>query len=246
MESSLAVAQARYWHLKQIELFADLDGPAMRELGEDLDTELVEAGDSVYRVGEPADRVYVLKSGRVKISRASSGAKEFILYLVGPGELFGELAVAGKEWRSGTATVLDDAFICSVERDRFERCMLSHPRLSIEVSRIIGRRKESTEKRVLDLISKDVRTRLAGALAELAVEYGVPDERGMRVDVRLTQTDLAQLVGSTRETTSTVFNEFRRENLVDSEGKTIWVLDPDTLGGYPVDKKRARPSGRAA
>jgi len=246
MESSLAVAQAKYWHLKQIELFAGLDGPAMRELGEALDTELFEAGETVYRVGDAADRVYVLKSGRVKISRASSDGKEFILYLVGPGELFGELAVAGKDWRTGTATVLDDAFICSVERDRLERFMLSYPRLSIEVSHIIGRRKESTEKRVLDLISKDVRTRLANALAELAVDYGVPDERGMRVDVRLTQTDLAQLVGSTRETTSTVFNEFRREELVDSEGKTIWVLDPDALGGYPVDKKRARPSGRAA
>lgn len=245
MESSLAVAQAKYWHLKQIDLFADLDAAAMRELGEALDTELIEAGDTVYEAGDRADRVYVLKSGRVKVSRASADGKEFILYLVGPGELFGELAVAGQEWRSGTATVLDDAFVCSVDADRFERFMLAHPRLAIEISRIIGNRKESTEKRVLDLISKDVRTRLANALAQLAGDYGVPDERGMRLDLRLTQSDLAQLVGSTRETTSTVFNEFRRSELVDSEGKTIWVLDPEALGGYPVDK-RARPSGRAA
>lgn len=245
MESSLAVAQAKYWHVKHIELFADLDGPAMRALGEYLETDLLEAGETVYRVGDPADRVYVLRSGRIKVSRASSDGREFILYLVGPGELFGELAVTGKDWRCGTATVLDDAFICSVAREQFERFMLSHPRLSIEVSRIMGRRKEGSEKRVLDLISKDVRTRLANALAQLATDYGVPDERGMRLDLRLTQSDLAQLVGSTRETTSTVFNEFRRGEWVDAEGKTIWVLDPEALGGYPVDK-RARPPGRAA
>ena len=69
-------------------------------------------------------------------------------------------------------------------------------------------------------------------LAELARDFGIPEKRRVRVDLRLTQSDLAQLVGSTRETTSTVFNEFRRQGLVDSEGRTVWVLDPETLDRY--------------
>ncbi len=232
METSPAVAQAKYWHLKQVALFAGLEAGEVRRLGEHFDTRLVEAGEEIYRYGDRADRIYVLKSGRVKITRTSNEGKEFILYFISPGEIFGELAITGRDRRSGTATVVDDAFICTIERDHFEDFMLRHPGLSLEISRVIGRRKDGTERRVLDMISKDVRTRLAHTLAELARDYGVGEANGTRIDLRLTQSDLAQLVGSTRETTSTVFNEFRRQNLVESEGKNVWVLDPEALDGY--------------
>jgi len=237
--SSLAVAQAKYWQLKQVALFADLGVDEVRRLGEHLDTELVEAGRRIYQFGDLADRVYVLKTGRVRVSRASSDGKEFTLYFVSPGEIFGELAVTGRELRASGATAVEDAFVCSIERPQFERLVVRHPGLALELARVIGERKERTERRLLDLISKDVRARLAATLAELAREFGVAERRGVRVDLPLTQTDLAQLVGSTRETTSTVFNEFRRGGLVDSEGKTVWVLDPEGLGGYPL-----RSSGR--
>lgn len=245
MESSLAVAQAKYWHLKQVALFEGLPSTEVRQLGEHFDTELVETGVHIYQFGDLANRLYVLKSGRIKITRASDDGKEFILYFISPGEIFGELAITGKERRSSTATVVDDAFICAVDQVEFQRFMCRNPGVSLEVARVIGRRKESTEKRVLDLISKDVRTRLAHTLADLARDYGERERRGVRIDLRLTQSDLAQLVGSTRETTSTVFNEFRRDKWVASEGKTIWVLDPEALGGYAWGPG-VRRSGRAA
>lgn len=245
MESSLAIAQAKYWHLKQVALFAQLAAPEVRQIGEHFDTALVEAGERIYQFGDLADRVYILKSGRIKVTRASSDGKEFILYFISPGEIFGELAITGKELRTGTATVLEDAFICAIDREHFEAFMLRHPEVSLNVSRVIGGRKDRIERRVLDLISKDVRTRLADTLAELAADYGTREKRGVRIDLRLTQSDLAQLVGSTRETTSTVFNEFRRAGLVDSEGRTVWVLDPEALGGYALTP-RARRSSRAA
>jgi CRP/FNR family transcriptional regulator len=245
MESSLAIAQAKYWHLKQVALFAQLAAPEVRQIGEHFDTALVEAGERIYQFGDLADRVYILKSGRIKVTRASSAGKEFILYFISPGEIFGELAITGKELRTGTATVLEDAFICAIDREHFEAFMLRHPEVSLNVSRVIGQRKDRTERRVLDLISKDVRTRLANTLAELATDYGTDEKRGVRIDLRLTQSDLAQLVGSTRETTSTVFNEFRRAGLVDAEGRTVWVLDPEALGGYALTPRVRRPS-RAA
>ncbi len=232
METSPAVEQAKYWHLKQVALFAELESTEVRRLGGHFDTELVEAGERIYQFGDLAERVYVLKSGHIKITRASDDGKEFILYFISPGEIFGELAITGRERRTGTATVVDDAFICAVDRHHFEAFMLRHPEVSLEVARVIGRRKDSTERRVLDMISKDVRTRLAHTLAELARDFGLVEKRRVRIDLRLTQSDLAQLVGSTRETTSTVFNEFRRQGLVDSEGKTVWVLDPDALDRY--------------
>ena len=232
MESSLAIAQAKFWHLKQVVLFADLASNDVREFGEYFDTELIEAGRHVYEFGDLADRVYVLKSGKIKITRTSDRGREFILYFIRPGEAFGELAITGRERHSGSATVIDDAFICTVGWQDFERFMLQHPAVSLELAKIIGRRKERTEGRILDLVTKDVRTRLAHTLAELADEFGRSDKGKTLIDLRLTQTDLAQLVGSTRETTSTVFNEFRRSGLVAAEGKRIWVLDTPALRDY--------------
>ena len=232
MQSSLAVAQAKYWHLKQLGLFADLAARDVREFGEHFDTKLVEAGRQVYDFGDRADRVYVLKSGKIKITRAADDGKEFILYFIRPGEVFGELAITGRARRSSSATVLEDAFICVVDTEEFERFMLQHPGVSLEISKIIGRRKDHMERRMLDLVTKDVRTRLAHTLAGLAADFGRRDDNGILIDLRLTQTDLAQLVGSTRETTSTVFNEFRRDGLVESEGRSIWVLDSPALAEY--------------
>ena len=95
MQSSLAVAQAKYWHLRQVALFADLAATEVRELGDHFDTELIEAGRPIYQFGDLADRVYVLKTGRIKVTRTSSDGMEFILYFISPGEVFGELAITG-------------------------------------------------------------------------------------------------------------------------------------------------------
>ena len=232
MENSPAVAQARYWHLRQLGLFAGIAGAEVLELGGQVETELIEVGRHIYEFGDPADKVYVLKSGRVKISRASDDGKELILYFVSPGEIFGELAITGGECMDNSAVALEDVFFCAIPRALFESFIQRHPEVSLRVVRVIGRRKERAEKRALDLITKDVRTRLAHTLAELSADFGERDRRGVKIDLPLTQSELAQIVGSTRETTSTIFNEFRRAGLVDSEGQTIWVLDRARLEEY--------------
>ncbi len=232
MHSALAVAQAKYWHLRHVDLFDGLASSEVRRLGDFFDTELIESGEQIYRPGDLSDRIYVLKAGKVKISRTSEDGREFILYFIRSGEVFGELAITGEELREGSATVVDDAFICTIRRQDFEAFLMSHPEVSLEISRIIGQRKQQIERRLLDLVTKDVRTRLAHTLAQLAEDFGDEEDGHVRIDLRLTQSDLAQLVGSTRETTSTVFNEFKRQGLVDSEGRTIWVLDHDALSEY--------------
>ncbi|MFQ5742096.1 MAG: Crp/Fnr family transcriptional regulator [Acidobacteriota bacterium] len=233
METALAISQAKYWHLKQVDLFHGLASSEVRQLGDFFDTDLYEQGTQIYCAGDLSDRIYVLKSGKVKLSKTAEDGKEFILYFIRPGEVFGELAITGQALRSGSATVVEDAFVCSIRREHFEDFILRNPDVALEISKIIGERKQKIEQRVLDLVTKDVRTRLAHTLGQLADEFGLEEEDGrMRIDLRLTQSDLAQLVGSTRETTSTVFNEFRRDGLVESEGRSIWVLNHDALSEY--------------
>ena len=122
-----------------------------------------------------------------------------------------------------------DAFVCVIERDQFEGYVHQHPDLALHVGCVISRRRRRAEDLVGALLSQDVKTRLARTLVRLAAEHGDADEQGIRVDLRLTQTDLGQLVGSTRETTSMAFNAFRRDGLVEAKDRVIWVLDHEGL-----------------
>ena len=100
------------------------------------------------------------------------------------------------------------------------------------MTKLIGFRLQRVETQIQDILFKDVRTRLAHTVARLADKFGEEVPGGARIGMRLTQTDLAQLIGSTRETTSTIFNEFRREGLVDTDGPYIIVRDVEALSTY--------------
>lgn len=225
-DRTLGISQAKYWQLRQVGLFATLPDGEIRELGDFSEIEYFRQGEVIYRPGDRSDRVFIIKSGNVKLYNTSDEGKEIILSLLGPGEIFGELAVAGEQRRHEHAKVVEDAFAFTVRRDRFEAFLNEHPDLALRITGVIGERQRRIEGRVLDLLSKDVRTRLAHTLAELAEDYGEPTDDGIRIPIRLTQTELAQIVGSARETTSTVFNDFRREGLVDTtDDREIVVKD---------------------
>lgn len=232
MASSLAVSQAKFWQLRQFGMFSSLAEGEIREIGDFSEIEFFRKGVHVYRAGDTGDHIYILRSGNVKLYNTSDEGKEIILSLVGTGEIFGELAVAGEAVRQESAQVVEDAFVFTIRRDRFEDFLNEHPALALQITTIIGKRQRRIEGRILDLLSKDVRTRLAHTLARLAEEYGEPNGAGVRIPVRLTQSELAQIVGSARETTSTVFNEFRREGLVATEDREIVVLDPEALRAF--------------
>ena len=232
METALAVSQAKYWHLKQVDLFKTLADWELRQLVNIADLRLFKRNEDVYREGDLSDTFYILRTGKVKLYKVTPDGKEIIFSFEGPGRVFGENSVIGEECREDCARVVDDAFICMINRDRFQGYLMEHPELALQITRIIAERRKAIERRVLDLLSKDVRTRLAHALAQLADAYGEPDERGVRIDLRLTQTDLGQQVGSTRETTSMAFNDFRRDGLVAAKDRVIWVLDREALARY--------------
>jgi CRP/FNR family transcriptional regulator/CRP/FNR family cyclic AMP-dependent transcriptional regulator len=228
METALAVTQAKYWHLRQLSLFATLPDWQLRQLVKISDLRLFKRGEEVYRAGDLSSSLYVLRTGKVKLSRESAG-KRVVLGFPGPGEMFGETAVTGQVTREDDATVIEDAFVCIIDRDRFASLVEQSPGLALHITGVVSRRKARVERRLLDLLTLDVRTRLARALVDLVDRFGVEDEGAAMIDLRLTQTDLGQLVGSTRETTSMAFNAFRRSGWVRSKDRQIWVTDRDAL-----------------
>lgn len=232
MGTALAVSQAKYWHLRQMGVFSSLADWELKQLVNIADLRLIKTGTEVYRRDELAHHFYVIRSGKVKLYRDLDDGKRVILDYQGAGALFGEGAALGEETRWESAVVVEDAFVCVIDRDQFAEYLRGHPDIALQISRVVAQRRRRAEEATESLLSHDVRTRLARTLVRLAEEHGLDDEVGKRVDLRLTQTDLGQLVGSTRETTSMAFNAFRRDGLVEAKDRVIWVLDSEALAAY--------------
>lgn len=229
---ALIDAQTKYWRLRRFELFDCVSDADIRELARLCQVRVLERGAVIYGAGEASDVVFILEQGAVKLSRVGEDGREANVGVLGPMEMFGEGALAGERVRANCATVLEDAVVCGFDQQAFERFLLGHPELALRITKLVSDRLRRVESRIQDILFKDVRTRLAHTVARLANKFGEEASEGRRIGLRLTQSDLAQLIGSTRETTSTIFNEFRRDGLLTSDGHYIIVRDLGALSAY--------------
>jgi len=217
---------AKVWFLKRIRLFADLSDAELAEMGARTLMTTAHRRENLYLPGEPGDQVYLRKSGRVKLVKPLDGGKEITLAILEPGEIFGEVEALEGCLRDTRAEVLEDASICIIGRDYFEDLLSQRPKLSIRLTKLIGLRFRRLESRVQDLLYRDVPTRLAGLILELAQ----PKSDGPNtIGFRLTHRELASLIASTRETVSLTLGQFRDQGLIGLDHKHITVTNLQAL-----------------
>ena len=223
-------ARTKLASLRQLSLFESLDRAELSRLARDGVSEVVQRRALIYSIRQPSDRVLVLLTGSAKITRPA-GPRDVALGIACPGDLIGEMSLLGERVRSDTAMALERATLCGFESGRFDAYLRRHPELSlrIAIASAIASRLRETRERIESLLSQDVKTRLARTLATLAGVHGVRAREGRRIELRLTQTDLAELIGSTRETTSTAFNDLRRNGWVATDRRGVVVRDMPAL-----------------
>ncbi len=216
------------WYLLQTRLFDRLSEPDLRRLAEMTQMHEYPRGQVITGPDADPDLIYLVKSGRVKISTYSPDGKEQILALLERGDLFGELA---PDEMSAQAHVeaFDACIVCTVQRTLFEDIIRNAPEVALRVIRVLARRLRTAEQEIEDLALRDVPGRLSALLLRLAEEYGERHDRGIRLSLRLTHQDLANMVGSTRETITALINRFRDEGLLMVEHRILVILDRDRL-----------------
>ena len=168
---------------------------------------------TIYSEGSPADVLYLLESGLVKIYKRGEENKEIILQIVAPGELFGEQTLAGEASRVVSAEVLQEGVIYVIPRDLFLRVSERRPELWREISAFLAMRKRQLEKKIELLCLRDVEYRILYYMAELARALGARSN-GTEYSIPLSQGELASLIGATRETTSTTLNVLARRGVI--------------------------------
>ena len=182
-------------------------------------------GSAIYLPGDPSDQMFLLKAGVIRIARAGPGEEERILTLLYPGDIFGELAVVDDSPRDHLAVVHEDAVICAMSRDTLLRMIRTAPELGFQITKLMGQRVQRFQSRIEELLCKSAPARLAHAMAELAERHGIRDADGVRVPLRLSQTDLGRLVGLRRETVNTILQDWRAQGLVEADRRAIRIRD---------------------
>ena len=217
------------WYLKKITLLADLGPEALARLAEKVEMREVRRRDVVYLPGDPGTAVYFVNGGRVKVSKVTRDGKALTLNYCGPGELFGEVCLVDGGPRGEMAESIENSMITQLERGDFERLLGNHPSLGLAMTRLLCTRRRELENKIEALVFRDVTSKLAELLIQLAGEYGVDDSRGTLLALKITHQELANLIGSTRETVSLTLSQFKKRKLICTEGRKVIISDTESL-----------------
>lgn len=217
------------WYLKKLPLFQDLTHDTLVRLAESMQLNEVRRRQVVYLPGDPGAAVYFVNGGRVKISKVTRDGKELTLDYRGPGEIFGELCLIDGGPREEMAEAMENALITEVERGVFERIVQREGIVGYRLTKILAQRRREVENKIENLVFKDVNAKLAELLLRLGTEYGVDDARGVLVALKITHQEMANLIGSTRETVSLTLSQFKKNGLIQTEGRKMILADREGL-----------------
>lgn len=206
-------------------LFAGIDADASHDLASSMTLVSLQRGRALFKEGDPGDRLYVIGSGKMKLGRRSADGRENLLAVLGPGEMFGELSLFDPGPRTATATAVAEARLYELSHVELIHWLERYPSMATHLLEALARRLRRTNETLADLVFSDVPGRVAKALLDLSSRFGEPVEDGLRVAHDLTQEELAQLVGASRETVNKALADFTARGWVRREGRAVVLLD---------------------
>ncbi len=210
-------------------LFAALDEDAAAALRSCMSDVKVARGRTLFNEGDPGDRLYVVTEGKIKLGRTAGDGRENLLAILGPGEMFGELSLFDPGPRTATATAVTDTSVLGLGHDELEPWLTGRPEVAAQLLGALAQRLRRTNEAMADLVFSDVPGRVAKALLDLARRFGVQSEDGLHVTHDLTQEELAQLVGASRETVNKALADFASRGFLRLEARAVVILDIERL-----------------
>ncbi len=190
---------------------------------------LYQKGDIVYQPGDLDDSIYFVKSGKIKLAYLDESGRKLTLTILGEGELFGEMVLIGRTKRELMAQVLQDSVLYEIEKSQFVELIKTNPELALEVMELFGNRTREIERKLEDLVFKDIPTRLSRQILKLIEQHGVDTDDGVQIDFKITHKELADLIGSARENTTSALNRLAKEGILDKKRYHIVVIDEGRL-----------------
>jgi len=217
------------WYLDNINLYDILCPPKIKGY---VDKHFINhnKNDIIYNQSTPDNKVYLISKGKVKVVNYSAEGNEIIKAILTKGELFGEKALWGDIERDEHAIAMtDNTQLCPLPVSKMYELMRDNGRFSIEISKIIGFRLKKMERRLERLLFKDSQTRLVEFIQDLIKEQNIHSEDKIELSHFYTQSDIANLIGTTRETVTKLLNHFKQDGILEYTRKTITITNKDAF-----------------
>lgn len=226
------IVEERVALLEQAPLFSVLHPNDLKALAGKFHLVRYRRGEGIFREGEPAVRLFVIEVGRIKLSISSASGQEMLIAVLGRGQIFGELEVIDRGPRAMEARAMEDSRVYALDGDQFWTVMENRPALARRLLELMARRLRRADQTSQDLVFFDAPTRLARRLLELAEEHGAPVngvDEAVQITVKVTQEEIAQMIGVTRESANRLISSFAGRGWIDwNEGQPI-ILEPEAM-----------------
>ena len=210
-------------------IFQGVDPDAVSALIADMETVTFPRGMTIFDEGEPGDRLYIIVSGKVKLARHAPDGRENLLSVMGPSDMFGELSIFDPGPRTSSAVCVTEVTAATMDSTMLKAWIDNHPEISQQLLRVLARRLRRTNASLADLLFTDVPGRVAKTLLQLANRFGTQEGGALRVNHDLTQEEIAQLVGASRETVNKALATFAHRGWIRLEGKSVLIVDTEHL-----------------
>ena len=210
-------------------IFQGVDPEAVADLISDMESVRYPRGTTIFEEGDPGDRLYIITAGKIKLARHAPDGRENLLSVMGASDMFGELSIFDPGPRTSSAVCVTDVQAATMTSEMLRKWVDDYPSISQQLLRVLARRLRRTNSNLADLIFTDVPGRVAKALLQLARQFGSQESGLLRVTHDLTQEEIAQLVGASRETVNKALADFAHRGWLRLEGKSVLILEPERL-----------------
>lgn len=217
--------------LRKVSLFSGLSDSELGKLSTYVRSKTVEAGQILFAEGDPGQAVYFVESGRVKISKISADGREQILHFMGPGEVFGEVVLFEEGAYPATAEAVEDSRVGLILRRDIQQFIQENGEVAFKMLCLLSRRLREAQAKVHELALKNVYGRIAGLLVRLS-DQGCKLPDGVLVPLVVTRAELANMIGTSRESVSRVLSEWNQKGIIRPERCGIVIMDMKRLKEY--------------
>lgn len=215
--------------LKHIPIFAQLDDGFLEELASITVEKRYRKGTIIFMEGDPGEALYFIKSGKVKILKNSTDGRELILNIYGSGDVFAEVTLFNDVKYPATAEVIEDATVGVMMNKDVEELVRHNAALALQIIKILNKRLYMAQMKLKQMALSDTYVRTAQMVMKLAQEHGMEKNGRMELELELSRQELANMIGTARETVSRALSQFKKEGSIEIKGKKIIVKDMEKL-----------------
>lgn len=215
--------------IRKIPIFSGLNLEELNQVSNIYISRKYKKGQIIFFEGEPGEAVYFVKEGKIKVYKSDAEGREYILHIFGPGNIFAETVLLGGDPYPANAEAVEDSVVGVIKNSDLEELLKKNTDIAFKIMKILSNRLRESQEKLKNFVFRDTFDRTACALHKMSLEHGTKTPRGIEVELPITRTELASIVGNSRETVTRMLSEMRRKGIIDMDKQKIIVKNEREL-----------------